>query len=153
MHITGNILEHRDSLHFLWGKHLQCISMRDHFFLHYGCFFQNLRKEAVWTFMHTTWIVTCAETVKCLGAFREIRMLELGPFFQYQSERNHFEIIEICSKGHIHSLWQITSKIMFFTKSTFDCLFQNSGLSYFKSWKQWNISSFREIEVRGGPPF
>ena len=28
--------------------------MRDHFFLHYGWFFQNLRKEAVRTFMHTT---------------------------------------------------------------------------------------------------
>ena len=24
MHITGNTLRHRDSLHFLWGKHLQC---------------------------------------------------------------------------------------------------------------------------------
>ena len=24
VHITGNILRHRDSLHFLWGKHLQC---------------------------------------------------------------------------------------------------------------------------------
>ena len=22
VHITGNILRHRDSLHFLWGKHL-----------------------------------------------------------------------------------------------------------------------------------
>ena len=28
--------------------------MRDHFFLHYGWFFQNLRKEAVRTLMHTT---------------------------------------------------------------------------------------------------
>ena len=28
--------------------------MRYHFFLHYGWFFQNLRKEAVRTFMHTT---------------------------------------------------------------------------------------------------
>ena len=28
--------------------------MRHHFFLHYGCFFQNLGKEAVPTFMHTT---------------------------------------------------------------------------------------------------
>ena len=28
--------------------------MRYHFFLHYGCFFQNLGKEAVPTFMHTT---------------------------------------------------------------------------------------------------
>ena len=28
--------------------------MRYHFFLHYGCFFQNLGKEAVRTFMHTT---------------------------------------------------------------------------------------------------
>ena len=28
--------------------------MRYHFFLHYGWFFQNLRKEAVQTFMHTT---------------------------------------------------------------------------------------------------
>ena len=33
---------------------MQPISMRDHFFLHYGWFFQNLRKEAVRTFMHTT---------------------------------------------------------------------------------------------------
>ena len=24
MHGTGNTLQHRDSLHFLWGKHLQC---------------------------------------------------------------------------------------------------------------------------------
>ena len=24
VHITGNILRHRDSPHFLWGKHLQC---------------------------------------------------------------------------------------------------------------------------------
>ena len=24
MHVTGNTLRHRDSLHFLWGKHLQC---------------------------------------------------------------------------------------------------------------------------------
>ena len=24
MHVTGNTLQHRDSLHFLWGKHLQC---------------------------------------------------------------------------------------------------------------------------------
>ena len=24
MHITGNTLRHRDSPHFLWGKHLQC---------------------------------------------------------------------------------------------------------------------------------
>ena len=28
--------------------------MRYHFFLHYGWFFQNLGKEAVRTFMHTT---------------------------------------------------------------------------------------------------
>ena len=28
--------------------------MRYHFFLHYGWFFQNLGKEAVQTFMHTT---------------------------------------------------------------------------------------------------
>jgi hypothetical protein len=28
--------------------------MRHHFFLHYGWFFQNLGKEAVRTFMHTT---------------------------------------------------------------------------------------------------
>ena len=33
---------------------MQPISMRDHFFLPYGWFFQNLRKEAVRTFMHTT---------------------------------------------------------------------------------------------------
>ena len=33
---------------------MQPISMRDHFFLHYGWFFQNLGKEAVRTFMHTT---------------------------------------------------------------------------------------------------
>ena len=25
MHVTGNTLQHRDSLHFLWGKHLQCM--------------------------------------------------------------------------------------------------------------------------------
>ena len=25
MLITGNTLQHRDSLHFLWGKHLQCM--------------------------------------------------------------------------------------------------------------------------------
>ena len=25
MLITGNTLRHRDSLHFLWGKHLQCV--------------------------------------------------------------------------------------------------------------------------------
>ena len=24
MHVTGNTLRYRDSLHFLWGKHLQC---------------------------------------------------------------------------------------------------------------------------------
>ena len=24
IHVTGNTLRHRDSLHFLWGKHLQC---------------------------------------------------------------------------------------------------------------------------------
>ena len=24
MHVTGNTLRHRDSLYFLWGKHLQC---------------------------------------------------------------------------------------------------------------------------------
>ena len=28
--------------------------MRYHFFLHYGCFFQNLGKEGRRTFMHTT---------------------------------------------------------------------------------------------------
>ena len=28
--------------------------MRHYFFLHYGWFCQNLGKEAVWTFMHTT---------------------------------------------------------------------------------------------------
>ena len=28
--------------------------MRYHFFMHYGWFFQNLGKEAVRTFMHTT---------------------------------------------------------------------------------------------------
>ena len=28
--------------------------MRFHFFLHYGCFFQNLGKEGRRTFMHTT---------------------------------------------------------------------------------------------------
>ena len=32
--------------------------MRYHFFLHYGWFFQNLGKEAVRTFMHTT-VGTC----------------------------------------------------------------------------------------------
>ena len=60
-------------MRFFWGGHfeflcrpfwifffasfhwkMQPISMRDHFFLHYGWFFQNLRKEAVRTFMHTT---------------------------------------------------------------------------------------------------
>ena len=33
---------------------MQPISMRYNFFLHYGWFFQNLGKEAVRTFMHTT---------------------------------------------------------------------------------------------------
>ncbi len=33
---------------------IQPFYMRYHFFLHYGWFFQNLRKEAVRTFMHTT---------------------------------------------------------------------------------------------------
>ena len=33
--------------------------MRYHFFLHYGWFFQNLRKEALPSFMHTT--VRCGE--------------------------------------------------------------------------------------------
>ena len=28
MHVTGNKLRHRDSLHFLWGKHLQCIYLQ-----------------------------------------------------------------------------------------------------------------------------
>ena len=32
----------------------QPVYMRYHFFLHYGCFFQNLGKEAVRTFKHTT---------------------------------------------------------------------------------------------------
>ena len=25
MHVTGNTMRHRASLHFLWGKHLQCM--------------------------------------------------------------------------------------------------------------------------------
>ena len=37
---------------FLWK--IQPFYMRYHFFLHYGWFFQNLGKEAVRTFMHTT---------------------------------------------------------------------------------------------------
>ena len=37
--------------------------MRDHFFLHYGWFFQNLRKEAVRTFMHTTVTLVLIVTV------------------------------------------------------------------------------------------
>ena len=28
MHVTGNTLRHRDSLHFLWGKHLQCTRVK-----------------------------------------------------------------------------------------------------------------------------
>ena len=27
MHVTGNTLRHRDSLHILWGKHLQCTAI------------------------------------------------------------------------------------------------------------------------------
>ena len=33
---------------------MQPVCMRYHFFLHYRCFFQNLGKGAVRTFMHTT---------------------------------------------------------------------------------------------------
>ena len=36
MHVTGNTLQHRDTLHFLWGKHLQrsnsCMQTMLHFF-------------------------------------------------------------------------------------------------------------------------
>ena len=41
---------------FFASSHLrkQPVSMRYNFFLHYGWFFQNLGKEAVRTFMHTT---------------------------------------------------------------------------------------------------
>ena len=35
-------------------RKMQPVYMRYHFFLHYGWFFQNLGKEAVRTFMHTT---------------------------------------------------------------------------------------------------
>ena len=28
MHVTGYPVQHRDSLHFLWGKHLQCRSLQ-----------------------------------------------------------------------------------------------------------------------------
>ena len=43
-----------------WKK--QPIHMRYHLLLHYGFFFQNLGREAVRTFMHTTlviWLVLC----------------------------------------------------------------------------------------------
>ena len=39
-------------LHLKGNK--QPLSMRYHFFLHYGWFLQNLKKETVWTNMHTT---------------------------------------------------------------------------------------------------
>ena len=38
--------------------------MRYHFFLHYGWFFQNLGKEAVRTFMHTTVAILIHNTVQ-----------------------------------------------------------------------------------------
>ena len=47
---------------------MQPISMRGHFFLHYGWFFQNLRKEAVRTFMHTT-VILKANFVHLRGFF------------------------------------------------------------------------------------
>ena len=39
--------------------------MRYYFFLHYVCFFQNLEKEAVWTFMHTTVCCCLVSVIKC----------------------------------------------------------------------------------------
>ena len=49
------------SLTAIWVEQNQCplhqsilLTMRYHFFLHYGWFFQNLGKKAVRTFMHTT---------------------------------------------------------------------------------------------------
>ena len=59
-------------MRFFWGGHFEffklailiffcfisvkkaALSYEVSFFLHYGWFFQNLGKEAVWTFMHTT---------------------------------------------------------------------------------------------------
>ena len=40
--------------------------MRHYLFLHYGWFFQNLRKEAVRTFMHTT-VVASIVASSCVG--------------------------------------------------------------------------------------
>ena len=54
--LSGNALLFLNILIFfassLWK--IQPFHMRCHFFLHYGWFFQNLGKEAVRTFMHTT---------------------------------------------------------------------------------------------------
>ena len=61
--------------------------MRDHFFLHYGWFFQNLRKEAVRTFMHTTvgmWINTVHYSA-LNGVFDYHRGVYCVVFFHHQT--------------------------------------------------------------------
>ena len=56
--------------------------MRDHFFLHYGWFFQNLGKEAVRTFMHTT--------------------VSRGLYILYPNSKNHFFVFkEVFSENSV----------------------------------------------------
>ena len=76
----------------LWK--IQPFYMRYHFFLHYGWFFQNLGKEAVRTFMHTTvyWKLIYPEnnqlllTLKHIGTFHQLHKF-LGQYMWLQQRK------------------------------------------------------------------
>ena len=121
-------------MRFFWGGHFefffasyqwktQPIYMRYHFFLHYGWFFQNLRKEAVRTFMHTTvhWRICMIQLASFLWVFKfktqiinciNKTILWQGPFLVNDTIKESQTLPNFCSfwNGRTHlptaGLWQ-----------------------------------------------